>query len=395
MKHWKPSKFWLGYNTALLIVLVFLLLSRLCHGATIFMESGTDATQDFSFWSSTSGTVTSDSTSPITGPRSIKLSTGSPAVTAFVRKLSCLADAGRRISFRFKTDNISPSAATNIVRVLNAAVSGVFVIRLNTDGTLGILAGGVGGGSESIALKANTPYRIGISYVITSTTVWTINLYINGVLQVSLSNAATLSATTGIHLEHTVASTAGINTNFWIDDVYVDDGSDLLDPGNIIVTNKRPNANGAANGFTTQIGSGGSGYGTGHSPQVNEQPLSTTNGWSIASASALTEEYTIENSATGDVNLSGSRYNLVDYMGWIYAKTASAGTRNIVLAGAATNISTTTSYALYTKIGASTTYPSTNAAIGMNNNSVNNLTSLAECGILLAYKLPRRVSVNP
>ncbi|WP_323162301.1 hypothetical protein, partial [Pseudomonas fluorescens] len=80
----------------------------------------------------------------------------------------------------------------------------------------------------------------------------------------------------------------------------VDDSSALTDPGNIWVAAKRPNANGTTNGFTTQIGSGGSGYGSGHSPQVNERALSTTNGWSMVGAgAAVTEEYNIESKSTG------------------------------------------------------------------------------------------------
>jgi hypothetical protein len=219
-------------------------------------------------------------------------------------------------------------------------------------------------------------------------------VFLNGKLEITQTNAGSITTGTS-QLSPTISSAAGVNVNFWYDDWYVDNGTTLDDPGKIIVVNKRPNANGSANAFTTQIGSGGSGYGTGHSPQVNEQPLSTTNGWSISSASALTEEYTIENASTGDVDVSSGHFTIVDYMGWIYAKTSTAGTRNIVVNGSASNITTTTAFAMYTKVAGSTTYPSTNTAIGMNNNSVNNLTSLAECGILLAIKLPRRVSVTP
>ena len=58
-----------------------------------------------------------------------------------------------------------------------------------------------------------------------------------------------------------------------------------LDPGAILVTAKRPFTNGTTeDGFTTQIGASGSGYGSGHTPQVNERPLSQTNGWSVIGA---------------------------------------------------------------------------------------------------------------
>ncbi len=78
-------------------------------------------------------------------------------------------------------------------------------------------------------------------------------------------------------MDSTTISTSGVA---YFDDIYVDNGSDLSDPGNVHVTAKRPGSNGLSNGFATQIGSGGSGFGSGHAPQVNERPLSNTNGWS-------------------------------------------------------------------------------------------------------------------
>jgi hypothetical protein len=359
---------------------------------TIWMESGTDATQGFEFYSSTSGTITSDSTVSHTGSRSIKID-GVSAGTA--DRTGVLADAGRRISFWFRFDTL-PSAAAIVASVKQSGGTNIFTIAVNTTGTLRVTPVGATLINGTIALNTNTWYRICLSYTITSTSSYTAKLFLNGKLEITASNVTSGTMTNVTSDRWSMASSTNFGSGkfVWFDDVFIDNGTTLDDPGNIIVTNKRPNANGALNGFTTQIGSGGSGYGSGHSPQVNEQPLSTTNGWSIASASALTEEYTIEGAATGDKDVSNPRFSLVDYMGWIYAKTNTAGTRNIIVNGSATNISTTTAYALYTKVAGSATYPSGNTAIGMNNNSVNNLTSLAECGILLAYKLPRRVMVS-
>src|SRR5258705_56447 len=81
----------------------------------------------------------------------------------------------------------------------------------------------------------------------------------------------------------------------------------------------------------------GTGHGTGHSPQVNEQPLSTTNGWSkIGAGSAVTEEYNVENRATGDVNINVTF--IVGVMGWVYASSLIAETGQIVVDGTATAI---------------------------------------------------------
>jgi hypothetical protein len=382
-------------NTLIIIVVVWAswFAPEWCSGSTIFLESGTDATQDNSFWTTIVGTVTSDSVGAITGPRSLKIANGATPTTASATKNSVLAAAGRRISFRFKTDTL-PNAQ-NWIRVLNTSGTSRYAIRINSNGTIASAPAGLSIITGTTALATNNVYRIGISFVLTSATVFTINIYINGKLEISHVNTGTLTGIDWDRLEFGVNSSWPANSNAWIDDIYIDDGTTKDDPGNIIVTNKRPNANGAANNYTTQIGSGGSGYGTGHSPQVNEQPLSTTNGWSIASASAITEEYTIESAATGDVDVSSRDKSLVDYMGWIYTKTGTADTRNIIVNGVSSNISVTTSYAMYTKAAGSTSYPSGNTAIGMNNNSLVALDSLAECGILLAVKLPRRVSVTP
>ncbi len=359
--------------------------------ATIWMESGTDATQGTEFWTATS-IAASTATTPITGPRSILL-TNTSVTTSSVTKNTVLADAGRRITFRFMTD-AAPGANLAIVQHLNSANSAsIFSLFLLTTRKLRLnLPGATSANVDgTTVLNLNTPYRIAISYVITSATVWTFNVFINGVLEITSTNNGTLTNTATANFRLLAGANATI-TNNRFDDIFIDSGTTLDDPGNIIVTNKRPVSAGAANNWTTQIGSGGSGYGTGHSPQVNEQPLSVTNGWSIASSSLIVEEYTIEGASVGDKDVSNPRYQLVDYMGWVYCKSGTADTRNIIVNGSASNISVLTTNALFTKVAGSTTYPSGNTAIGMNNNSLVALASLFECGILLAYKLPRRVS---
>ena len=377
----------------LLIFLLCVMASVSYSATTTFIESGTDATQGFEFYSSTAGTITSDSTVSHTGPRSIKIdgvSTGAAARTGV------LADAGRRISFWFRYDTV-PSATAGIAQILQSGGTLIASVQVNTNQTLRVTPTGATLINGTTALTTNAWHRISISYTITSTSSYTFKVFLNGKLEITATNATsgTMTNATSDQFKMLSSTNFGSGKFVWFDDIYIDNGTTLDDPGNIIVTNKRPNANGAANAWTTQIGSGGSGYGSGHSPQVNEQPLSTTNGWSITSASTLTEEYTIEGAATGDKDVSNPRFALVDFMGWVYTKTGTAGTRNIVVAGSASNISVTTSYALYTKAAGSTTYPSTNTAIGMNNNGSNKLDSLAECGILLAYKLPRRISITP
>jgi hypothetical protein len=171
------------------------------------------------------------------------------------------------------------------------------------------------------------------------------------------------------------------NLNF--DDIYVDDGNTLDDPGAISVTNKRPNANGANNQFATQIGSGGSGYGTGHSPQVNEQPLNVANGWQTSSASQL-ENYAIENASTGDVDISTA--TLIADEAWIYANSGASCTGNITNNGTTTaTISLTTTNTMFTNIVSNASYPNNSAGVGIKSCASATTVSLYEAGMLIAY----------
>jgi hypothetical protein len=168
-------------------------------------------------------------------------------------------------------------------------------------------------------------------------------------------------------------------------DFYIDNSSSLTDTGNIWVTAKRPVANGTTNGFSTQIGSGGSGYGTGHSPQVNERPLSTTNGWSMVGAgSAVTEEYNIEGKSVGDIDISTA--TIIDWLGWVSIKALAGETGNVIIDGASVAQAITTTATLYTKIKGSATYPAgTGADIGFQTTTALTTVSLYECGVIVAY----------
>ncbi len=351
--------------------------------ATKFLEPGTDATQDLSFFASTSGTVTSATDQAHTGTRSLKGFTGSPAVAATANtKTGTVADAG----FWFRFSTMPPTNPAQPLTVTQSdASSAVMAIRLRTTGILEINTGegtNLGGGSTVLAI--NTWYHLSFAATITSTTVFSAKLFLNGALEASAVNSGTLPRTSSSVLEFSAVAAHGINASCWFDDLYVDDSSALTDPGDIRVTAKRPFANGTTNGFTTQIGSGGSGYGTGHAPQVNEQPLSTTNGWSMVGAgSAITEEYTIEGKAVGDVDMTASP--IVDFVGWVYASSLTNETGSIVVAGASSNIALTNANTMFTKAAGSTTYPAGGTDIGIVTSTTVTTVSLYECGIIVAY----------
>lgn len=375
-------------NLFTVVVLVFLGVTSVSAQTATFMESGTDATQTIAFYASSIGTVTSATDWSATGPRSVKFDvTGTPAAAQVTTPAGVLGDAGRRPCVRRRFDTL-PTGDDVIFTIQTSAVLGVFNIRLTSGGLLKIvLANGTTLVTGSKVLAVNVPYRICFPYTVTSTSVYTVKVLINGVLDSSVVNGTALARTGTDRLVLGMSTTNSANAHAWIDDLYIDNGSTLDDPGDIHVTAKRPFANGTANGFTTQIGSGPApnGIGSGHAPNVSEEPLSQSFGWSFLTALAtVTEEYNIENPAAGD--LSVSLPGLKGVMGWIFAGSALSETGKILVQNVTSNISLTSTPAFFFAIG-SNTYPAgVGSDIGMQTDSSSTTTvSLYECGIVVAY----------
>lgn len=351
---------------------------------TTFIESGTDATQDFSFYASTGGTVASAIDQQFTGPRSIKLSTGAGPTTAVVQTAAgVMADTGSRVSFRVRFDTLG---AIQFFSIATSGATPVFGFNLGgaSNNNLKIVNSAAAQlGLGATVLAVNTWYRISASYTVTNTTTWRIDVYINGVLELSLNSGSVTVASSVLRLR---AGTVA-NINIWFDDIYADNGASFGDPGEIRVTAKRPFSNGTTNGYTTQIGAGGSGYGSGHAPQVNEQPLSVTNGWSmIGAGSAVTEEYNVEGGSIGDVNISNEE--IVDFVGWVYTKALVGETGKIIVDGVSSNIAIPTSAGMLTTFAGKTALPAgTGTDIGEQTDTSLTTVSLYECGIVVAYKL--------
>ncbi len=362
--------------------------------ATKFLEPGTDATQDFSFYTSTpvtgTGAVTSDSSIFHTGTRSIKCNSGASNGSAIAITPSVLSDSGSRISFWFRF-NQAPSTGNESFALLYKSDSTTIVatIQLTTAARLTVAPTGGTASNGTTVLSVNTWYRLCISYFITNTTTYRIKLFLNNVLEANAS-AGTLTNTGTDRVGFRVGNGNGNNNFRWFDNIYVDDGASSgsqTDPGDIRVTAKRPLTNGVANDFTTQIGSGGSGYGSGHAPQVNEQPLSQTNGWSmIGAGSAVTEEYNIEGVSVGDVDLTGAQ--IVDIGGWVFAKALVSETASLVLLGNTSNVALTSTPTLFRAYTGTTTYPLDEGTdIGLITTTALTTVSLYECGILIAFNV--------
>lgn len=363
-------------------VIFLLLLSCPAYAATKFMEAGTDATQDMAFYSGVQNACTSATDQVYTGSRSAKLSTGSPATQARLLRSGVLADSGRRISFRYRFDN-TPAANDFPFMIRDSGDNAIANITHTTSNTLSLAGANTAAGST--VLSANKWYRISLSYTISSTSSFRFQLYIDGIPEANMTTG-TLPRTGSNTFRFLLQAAHGTNHNLWFDDIYIDDGSDYSDPGDIRITAKRPISNGTTNGFT---GTGTpSGYGTGNAGYVNEVPLSETNYVSVVTvATAITEEYNLENKNTGQVDISS--YNIVDIAGWLWAKSLTGETAQLVLNGVNNAITLTTSPALYTAYqGKGSTSPArTGTDIGLVTDNVTATTvTLYEAGILEAFR---------
>jgi hypothetical protein len=294
-----------------------------------------------------------------------------------------MADAGGRYSVWIYLVAL-PSATSTLISLDNATqTTDIVRIRITTGGVLQLFDGSTQLGSNGATLSTGQWYRISSAYVITSTTVNDIKLWVGGASSITVHNV-TIGAT----------GTSGFNignysSNLTLDmrssDHYIDNSSALTDPGNIWLTAKRTFSNGTTNGYTTQVGSGGSGYGTGHAPQVNERPGSDTNGWSmIGAGSAITEEYNIESVSQGDIDITGA--TIVDYTGWVRSKALASETASIIVNNVTSNIALTSTTTIFTKIAGSSSYPAgTGTDIGEVTSTALTTVSLFEAGIIVAY----------
>lgn len=352
--------------------------------ATIFVDPGGDATFDISLWPTTGG-----GTAPVVATDFVHgghIKSYKFAVNSFSDLIGSggASDAGGRISVWIYL-NALPTSTAPLFQIEQTGdgnvVAGIYV---TSSGVLQILDFiGAQQGSNGATLTTGAWNRLCFAWTITSSTVNQLRLFLNGVQTITSSNG-TLNQVNSADIQLGNGN-ADATLDFRASDYYVDNSTALTDPGNIWVTAKRPFTNGTTIGFTTQIGSGGSGYGSGHTPQVNERPRNDTNGWSvIAAGSAITEEYNIEGQSVGDINITGS--TIVDYMGWIRSKSLASETGKIIVNGVSTNISLTSTIKLFIKIAGSTTYPAgTGADIGEISATTATTVSLYEAGIAIAY----------
>lgn len=357
--------------------------------ATKFIEPGGDAdfaigfgTPGNGFWSdNNNATVVTDF---VHGSHIKSLKYAPNTGQAVISPTGILADAGRRITMYIYLNALPTTAAASLFGV-NAAGGAICLVRLTTAGTLQLWNSTTAQvGTDGATLSTGIWYRLCLSYTITNGTTNRFVLFKDTVQTISVTNG-TFDTPTGSNRVKIGNTDSNAGLDFRSSDHYVDDSSALTDTGDVWVTAKRPFANGTTNGFTTQVGAGGSGYGTGHAPQVNERPLSTSNGWSmIGAGSAVIEEYNIESVSVGDMNLTGK--TLVDYAGWVSINSLAGETINVILDGASLAQAITSSATVYTKFKGSTTYPAgTGTDLGVQTDTSLTTVTLNECGVLVAF----------
>jgi len=371
--------------------------------AVKFLEPGGDADFGTSLWPTTVGTAPVVATDFVHGSHIKSLKYAQNTYSGVIMS-NLVVDAGGRCSVYFYFNTL-PGATMQFVQ-LEQSSDGVPIIgvQITSGGVLQLCQYPNGGGSASqvgsngATLSTGVWYRLCLAWKITSSTVNQIILFKDGSSSISLTNV-TLNNTSSADFQIANASNDA-TVDFRTSDHYLDNSNSMTDTGNIWVTAKRPNANGGSNAFTTRIGSGGSGYGSGHSPQVNERPSTTANGWSITTvATPITEEYNIESASTGDIDISAA--TIVDYMGWLFTKAVLSETAKIIVNNVQTSISIpTNAVTLFTQIAGSSTYPAgTGTDIGEISSNTATTISLYECGIIFAYtpavasSTPRRRSL--
>jgi hypothetical protein len=259
------------------------------------------------------------------------------------------------------------------------------VLRYVEGGAFSELGTGYDGITE---LLPNTDYRIGLSYIHHGLDDLDVNLYVNGVLELSLVTMQTGIVDEGLitNLLYGWIGNPGADHLAWFTHLYVDDGNDLSDPGNKLVTAKLPASVNQDNWTTT----GGTGA-------VNERPLSETNyKQHSTSIGTVRQTYTLQAASAGDLDISSE--SIVGYMAWAWTKAfLGGGGGYIYLVANGSDIlenfaggQLTVAPSLMRYPITSTTYPSDADAIGMALVNVEDLTdaTLYECGIVVCYEGP-------
>ncbi len=302
-----------------------------------------------------------------------------------------LADAGTRLSFHFR-----PTYAGNGGGIVGGYLGATakWFLYSNGTGTVSITDASltVLKTTSTAVIFSGCTYRFAVSYVITSTSSYTMKVWLDGRLILTATGADGNIGTGATLLYIGYSDTASLPN--WFQHMYTDNGTDFADPcptGLIrFTTAKFPTGNGSNNGYTTH--GSASGTGTGHAPYINQRPKSTSADFlDQVSAGSLDEDYTLQSASAGDDDLTGAA--IVGWMSFQYARLTGSGSSPVMSIfdnGVVTTFTPALAFALVTHFTLSTTYPATAPICGQRSTKGNaKVPAMDLCGMMIVY------DVNP
>ncbi len=357
-----------------------------------FFEPGSDATGGVEFYTSITGAVTSSTTITRSGsgPRVIKCDATATPANAYVQKAAVLAQAGRRMSVWMYLTGLPTSGASGILRAQTSAAAECFSVTISSANKIRVQNGATVLATGATTVALNTGFRLACSYVITSTSNYTIKVWLDGVLELTVTQAAgslTNVAADALRIGW-IGTSPAANALLYFRDVYVDDGTTLDDPGDMRVTNKKPVTSNSAGFDNNGVSMSGAARVTAVSQvPINTTTLNTDYIWHAAT-SDVTESFTLQGVGVGDVDITGK--TIVGRTAWIWHKVSSTtGTAawDIINNGTTTAMpdATGTAYILSTNTVNDAVYPSNAAGVGMTSSVIAADTFLGEAGMLIAY----------
>lgn len=259
--------------------------------AITFLEPGTDWTNDLSLYAGSyaggGGSVGSSAVQSHTGGRAVRMQAPSGGDSAGVlAPHGSVADAGTRVSFYWYAGTRGP----NFVGFRDASDNYRFELNLCSDTIPG--SGYLTSNFSfiknlSTTFNAGQWYRISIAYVVTSTSNFTIKVWVDGVLDTTFTQADGTLAGIGTSYVSFECNHYGSNAiDVYVDDVYADDSNALTDPGDIIVA--RPTISGVSPSSFADAQTGVVASGANFSAAANEvwvSPVDDIDGETVVTAS--------------------------------------------------------------------------------------------------------------
>lgn len=344
-----------------------------------FIRSCGDAIGTLNMWTRTVGTVSVAADEFNTGDRSIKVTT--PAgLRSYAAMEKFAGYSGGRVSvfFKSKFSPIGLSTRHGIIRTENITGAETFLFEAGlTDENKAYVRVGADEAIGTTVIRPISWHRICLVWKGIDVNTNEIRVYLDGQLEATVTNHTVPGTGDTDVIVGFVTSTAAVS-EMWIDDVYHDLSDSLIDPGPIHVTAKTPNTN-SLNQFDTAIGNNPSN----RWENVNERPISTSNGWQHLDTTLVQETCGVQGQADGLDNLTG--LTVVARTAWVWASEGAGGggsNEAIMNDGTAVGISLTTTPALYENMVINNVYPST---VGLRSSGGARDVNLYEMGMLVAY----------